>query len=246
MNDRTARIGWIVDVQNDFSKRGAPGGRLYVRNLFDDSDQGAEAVERNVVDAVELLREHSDVLVYTGDWHHADDAEIDPVSPDATKGTYPPHCMGLSADPAEREGAEIIAEIRPENPLLLPRDATPEQARDVARRAVREKRPVFIQKFQFSVFTGNPATDDFLRALQGELGAGTLEFVVLGHARDVCVTQFVDGVQQPERQQRGYRVQVLRDAMYGLGLEPEDETLARWQERGAQVMTVEELGRGLG
>jgi nicotinamidase-related amidase len=246
MNDRTARIGWIVDVQNDFAKRGAPGGRLYVRNLFDDADPGAESVERSVVAAVELLREHSDVLVYTGDWHHVDDPEIEPVSPDARADTYPPHCMGLSDDPVEREGAEIIAEIRPGNPLLLPRDATAEQACDLAQRAVSERRPVFIHKSRFSVFTGNIATDDFLLALQEALGAETMEFFVLGHARDVCVTQFVDGIQQPERQQRGYRVRALRDAMYGLGLEPEGETFARWQEGGAEVTTVAELRKTIG
>ena len=33
-----ARIGWIVDVQEDFMN---PDGRLYVRDLFDDSDPGA-------------------------------------------------------------------------------------------------------------------------------------------------------------------------------------------------------------
>jgi nicotinamidase-related amidase len=243
---RTARIGWIVDVQNDFAKRRAPGGRLYVRDLFDDADAGAETVEPNVVQAVQLLRERADVIVYTGDWHHIDDAEIDPISPDATTGTYPPHCMGLSDDAAERAGAEIIAEIRPDDPLILDRDATSKQAHEVARRAVRERRPVFIQKHQFSVFTGNPATDDFLRALQQELGADTLEFYVLGHARDVCVTQFVDGVQAPERQERGYRVHALRDAMYGLGLEPEAETLARWRARGASVLRIDELARALG
>lgn len=246
MTGHTARVGWIVDVQNDFAKRAAPGGRLYVHDLFDASDRGAEAVEPRVVEAVRLLREHCDALVYTGDWHAMDDEEIDAIAPDATRGTYPPHCMGLSADAAEREGAEIISEIRPYAPLLLPRDATAAQAREVAERAVRERRPVFIQKHRFSVFEGNAATDDFLHALQRALRADWLEFYVLGHARDVCVTQFVDGVQRPERRDRGYGVVALRDAMAGLGLEPEAETLARWSASGAEIRTVAELREAMG
>ncbi|HEY9228601.1 MAG TPA: hypothetical protein VIP11_18245 [Gemmatimonadaceae bacterium] len=43
---------------------------------------------------------HCDQVTYTGDWHNRDDPEIDRVTPDATKGTYPPHCMGMSEDPS--------------------------------------------------------------------------------------------------------------------------------------------------
>jgi nicotinamidase-related amidase len=62
-----------------------------------------------------------------------------------------------------------------------------------------------------------------------------LEFYVIGVARDVCVTQAVDGMQD-----RGYLVTALKDATWGLGLEPEEETLARWAKKG-QVLTVAEL-----
>ena len=41
----TARIGWIVDVQNDFMLPPERGGRLYVHDLFDDgSDRGATQI----------------------------------------------------------------------------------------------------------------------------------------------------------------------------------------------------------
>jgi nicotinamidase-related amidase len=241
MKNRTARIGWIVDVQNDFAKSALPGGRLYVRNLSDPADAGAELVEDNVVRAVEILREQCDALIYTGDWHSMEDPEIDDTRPDPAQGTYAPHCMGMSPDPAEREGAAIIPEIRPRDPLILERDASPAQAREIAHRAVREKRPVMIRKHQFSVFTGNPATDTFLLALQEELGGRKMEFYVLGHAREVCVTQFIDGVQSPERRTRGYHVVALRDAMWGLGLETEEETLRRWREHGGESLWVDEL-----
>lgn len=241
MTGRRARIGWIVDVQNDFARRDLPGGRLYVRDLFDESDAGAESVEENVVRAVRLLRERCDVVVYTGDWHSMEDPEIDADAPDPERGTYAPHCMGMSEDPAEREGAEIIEPIRPEDPLVLERDAPAEEARRVAQRAVREERPVFIRKHRFSVFEGNSATDPFLLALQEELGADALEFYVLGHAREVCVTQFADGALAPERKGRGYRVVALTDAMWGLGLEAEEVTLGRWTGAGAETLTVDEL-----
>ena len=228
-----ARIGWIVDVQNDFMRPAEQGGRLYVRDLFDSSDAGATQVERRIGDAVEWMQQNCEILVYTGDWHAPDDAEIDPVTPDASRGTYPPHCMGLSEDPEERHGAQIIDAIRPEDPVILPRRATAEQAREAARTAVRERRPVFIQKERFSVFEGNPGTEVFLSELKRELGR-PLEIVVIGVARDVCVTDAIDGMQD-----RGYRTVAVRDATWGLGLETEEATVARWAERGRVVPLAE-------
>jgi nicotinamidase-related amidase len=230
----SARVGWIVDVQNDFMLPPEEGGRLYVRHLQDPSDAGAVQVRERIEEAVAWMREHCEVLVYTGDWHGPRDAEIDAASPDPTRGTYPPHCMGLSEDPEERRGAEILESIRPEDPVVLGRGATEEEAREVARTAVREKRPVFIQKERFSVFEGNPGTGALLEALEGELG-GPLEIIVVGVARDVCVTQAVDGMQE-----RGYRTLAVRDATWGLGLEEESRTLDRWGARG-RVVTLDEL-----
>lgn len=229
------RIGWIVDVQNDFMLPPEQGGRLYVHDLFDDgTDTGATQVVPALVRAAEWMRANCDAVVYTGDWHAHDDAEIDAVAPDATKGTYPPHCMGLSPDAEEREGAQIIAEIRPADPVVLPRDATPADARAVARRAVDERRPVFIHKSRFSVFEGNPAADAFLRALREHLG-GNVEVYVIGVARDVCVKGAVEGMLEPAR---GVPVTLVTDATWGLGIEPEAESLRRWMDAGAALVTT--------
>jgi nicotinamidase-related amidase len=231
-----ARIGWIVDVQNDFMLPPAQGGRLYVHDLFDDgSDRGAIQIVPQLVEAVDWMRGHCDAIVYTGDWHNCQDAEIDPVAPDATKGTYPPHCMGLSDDPAEREGAFIIREVRPHNPVILPRAATGSDAVDAARRAVGERRPVFIQKSRFSVFDGNPATDALLDALRERLGA-PLEVWMIGVARDVCVKGALEGMLE-----RRIPVTLITDATWGLGLEPEAESLARWMNDGAALVTTRGL-----
>lgn len=224
----TKRIAWIVDVQNDFMRPDI--GRLYVHDLFDETDSGAHQITENIQRTVDALRREGAVLIYTGDWHSYDDPEIDTVNPDASKGTYPPHCMGLSDDPAEREGAEIIDEIRPDDPIVLERDAAEDVAREVARRAVEEGRPVFIQKKEFSVFAGNTATDAFLDELAELLGRD-VEMVVFGVARDVCVTQAIEGLNE-----RGFQTCAVLDATWGLGLEPEETTIARWKSGGTNVV----------
>jgi nicotinamidase-related amidase len=231
---RPPRVGWVVDVQNDFMLPPDQGGRLYVVDLFDADDDGAVLARPAIEAAVDWMREHCDALVYTGDWHGYDDDEIDPERPDPSSGTYPPHCMGRSDDPEEREGARILVSVRPEDPVILGREGSEDDARAAARAAVRDGRPVWIRKNRFDVFEGNPVAGSFIEALSAELG-GEPEFVVAGVSRDVCVTKAVDGLQQ-----RGFRTVALRDATWGLGLEPEEETLARWR-RGGRVTTVDEL-----
>jgi nicotinamidase-related amidase len=230
-------VGWVVDAQIDFMD---PGGRLYVKGLDDPSDPGAQQILPTLERAVAWMHEQCPVVVFTGDWHGLDDEEIDAEHPDPTAGTYPPHCMGRSADPDERRGAQIVESIRPRDSLVLEVGATDTEAAEVARRAVAECRPVFIHKNRFDVFAGNAATDAFLDALAGALGRA-LEFVVVGVARDVCVTQAVDGMRA-----RGYPVTALSDATWGLGLEAEADTLTRWAD-GGRVTTLDALtGRGSG
>jgi len=233
---RPARIGWIVDAQNDFMLPPERSGRLYVRDLFDDGhDVGAVQIVPALVRAVAWMRAHCDAIVYTGDWHADDDPEIDPVAPDASKGTYPPHCMGLSTDAEEREGAQIIAEIRPEDPVVLERDASTADAHAVARRAVDERRPIFIHKHRFSVFEGNPAAEAFFGALCERLG-GVVEVTMIGVARDVCVKGALEGMLE-----RGVPVTLVTDATWGLGLEAEATSLRAWMDAGAALVTTRGL-----
>lgn len=230
-----ARIGWVVDAQNDFLLPPEQGGRLYVHDLFDDGeDAGATQAIPAIERAVEWMRARCEVMVYTGDWHSYADEEIDAVAPDPSRGTYPPHCMGLSDDATEREGAQILASIRPEDPIVLARAATSEDARAAARRAVAERRPLFIHKSKFDVFEGNPSTDDLIRALREELKK-PVEVFVAGVARDVCVKQAVEGMLAP---QRALPVTLITDATWGLGIEKEEESLARWLASGAALMTT--------
>ena len=232
------KIGWVTDVQHDFMRPPAEGGRLYVADLGDASDEGAVRVQPTIEAAVRWMEANCDALVYTTDWHSLEDEEIDPDSPDPAAGTYPPHCMGLSDDLDMVEGAAILASIRPEEPLVLERDADPSTAGVIAERAVRDRRPVVIRKKRFDVFAGNPAAEAFVEALVAELG-GAAEFVVVGVARDVCVTQAIDGLQA-----RGHPTVAVRDATWGLGLESEEETLARWRTGGRVVRLADLAEKG--
>lgn len=234
------RIGWVVDVQRDFMDPPSEGGRLYVHDLFDPADRGAVQARAAIVRTVDWMRGACAAVVFTGDWHAATDREIDPVAPDASRGTYPPHCMGLSDDPAERAGAALIPEVDPgPAALVLGRDATDAEARAAAD-AATAGRPVFVHKREFSVFDGNPGAGAFVDALaagvQARRGDDAPEFVVCGVAADVCVRQAVEGLLA-----RGHRVAVVRDATWGLGLEPVDALLARWSAAGARVLHVADL-----
>lgn len=236
--DGVPRVGWITDVQNDFMRPASEGGRLYVRDLGDESDEGAVRAQPAIEAAVRWMEACCDAIVYTTDWHSLADEEIDAESPDPRAGTYPPHCMGLSDDLDMIDGAAIVPSVRPTDPLYLERDADDSAAGMIAQKAVRDGRPVVIRKKRFDVFTGNPAAEAFVEALVEELG-GEAEFVVVGVARDVCVTQAIDGLQA-----RGYPTVAVSDATWGLGLEPEEETLARWARGGRVVRLDELLGEG--
>jgi nicotinamidase/pyrazinamidase len=229
-------VGWVVDVQNDFM---LPTGRLYVHDLADPTDIGATQVTDEIVRAVDWMRSHCAVVVYTGDWHAWGDREIDADAPDAARGTYPPHCMGASPDAAEREGAAILGIIAPDEDrmLVLPRGAGDAEARALARQAVAERRPVFIHKFEFSVFEGAPA-DAFLAGLDEALETPPA-FVTCGVATDVCVRQAVEGLLD-----RGRPVQVVTDATWGLGLSPAGDLFEAWARRGATLTTTDALPGG--
>ncbi len=224
------RIGWVVDAQEDFLR---PDGRLYVVDRTDPADPGAEAVIQPLSETVRWMREHCALTVYTADWHGMEDDEIDAEAPNF-ESTFPPHCMGRSVDPALAAGAEIIAEVRPGDPLVLSPDASDDDARRLAKLAVERGAPILIQKVRFCVFSGNPASGALLAELAGLLG-GDLEVIVAGVARDVCVKFAVEGLVD-----RGFVPTVVRDAVWGLGLEDAEAAFARWSERG-RVIDVADL-----
>lgn len=216
-------VFWDVDTQVDFMTPAEEGGKLYVRDLKDESDRGAVQVVPALRRLSEHARGHGILRIATGDWHTLEHREIDPESPDF-ETTYPPHCM------AGERGAEKIPETELRDPVVIPLRAEPEEARSAVQTARREGRDVFLRKEEFSCFTGNPAT----HALLDELDAKLL--VVYGVALDVCVRQAVEGMLEREE-----RVWVVEDATWGLGLREKGELLEEWERRGARTVTTPEV-----
>ena len=228
------RVGYIVDVQEDFARASAPGGRLYVKHLSDPTDVGAETIIPKLRRLARWMWDECDAVVYTRDAHRLDDEEISSPTPDFVS-TYPVHCAAYSDDPAERAGAEIIPEVAPPDEMLtLHRDESDSGAAALAAQAVRERRPVLVEKSRFSVWMGNPSMPAFVTALEEALGARP-EIIACGVATDVCVAQGIDGFLE-----RGFPVTVVSDAIYSLGGD-DDAWIARWTARGATITTVDEL-----
>ena len=92
-----------------------------------------------------------------------------------------------------------------------------------------ERRPVFVQKREFSVFEGNAGANAFVAALREALG-GTPDFIVCGVATDVCVKQAVDGLLD-----RPASVPVVRDAPWSPGLLGDAATFDARAARGATL-----------
>lgn len=231
------QVIWVVDAQKDFMDTPEKGGRLYVHNLSDPKDPGAETIRTSLGASVKKWRERGVPMVFTGDWHKDTDPEIDKVQPNF-QTTFPPHCMGASADLDLRSGADLIDEVRPENPLILSRDPRPGDGDIMADEMVQTGRSLFVQKHKFSVFEGNKEALGLVEGLKRKLDQP--EFLVCGVATDVCVRQAVEGLLD-----HGAKVGVLSDLVWGLGLIDSKKLLAGWQARGAKIIKPSEK-RSLG
>ena len=232
---RRPRVGYLVDVQNDFMRAALPGGRLYVRHLQDPDDPGAEQIIPTLARLARWMYQRCDAVILSGDWHGPEDAEIDATAPDF-RTTYPPHCMGRSTDAAECAGAALIPEVTPPHgSIVLEWNATPRTAARVAAEAIEKRLPVFVQKTQFSVWTGNPVMDAFTNELTNRLAARP-EIILAGVASDVCDDQAIRGFLA-----RGYPVTVVRDAIHSLGTQPDEVILAGWEVLGARTTTLAAL-----
>lgn len=216
-------VFWDVDTQFDFMTPAEEGGKLYVKEAGDPTDEGARRIVPQLERLSRYAREHGILRVATGDWHSPEHREIDAENPDF-RDTFPPHCM------AGEPGAEKIPETALRDPITIPLRAPAGEASEAVRRARAEGRDLFLQKEEFSCFTGNPATEELLGALQADA------YVVYGVALDVCVRHAVEGMLE-----RGERVYLVQDATWGLGLEERETLLRRWEARGAVLVTTAQL-----
>jgi nicotinamidase/pyrazinamidase len=219
-------IFWDVDTQFDFMTPPDEGGLLYVKDLNNPRDPGAQEIVGELARLSAFAKQNDILRVATGDWHSLDHREIDSENPDF-RTTYPPHCM------AGEQGASKIPETALSDPLILPLRADPALAWDIERRAVREGRDIFIQKEEFSCFAGNPATEALLEALDPKV------VVVYGVSLDVCVKHAVEGLLE-----RGRTVYLVEDATWGLGLEDPEKLMRSWEDRGLVRVTTDEAVEG--
>lgn len=219
-------VFWDVDTQFDFMTPPDEGGKLYVKDLSDETDPGAVRIKPALKRLSDYAREHGILRVATGDWHTLDHREIDPDSPNF-RDTYPPHCM------AGEQGSEKIPETELRDPIVVPIRADPETARRAVEHARREGRDIFLRKEEFSCFTGNPATEELLRALDART------IVVYGVALDVCVRHAVEGMLD-----RGARVFLVEDATWGLGIGDPESLLRGWEERGLARVKTDDVVAG--
>lgn len=227
MTEPTEPVFWDVDTQFDFMTPAEQGGRLYVRDLNDPADAGARSIVPALQRLSDFARERGILRVATGDWHTLEHREIDEANPDF-RDTYPPHCM------ADHPGSAKIPETVLRDPVVVPLRARADEARAAVRLARSEDRDLFLHKEEFSCFTGNA---DATEAVLDELGDAPL--VVYGVALDVCVRHAVEGMLD-----RGRDVSLVEDATWGLGLEPAEELIRRWEGRGLKRVTVEEVTSG--
>jgi nicotinamidase-related amidase len=228
-------VPWFVDLQRGFADPPAllppAEGGLYVHDLGDPTDPGAVLIRPRVAALRDWAERHGTVLVYQGDVHRWGDREIVREHPDPANGTYLMHCE--EGTPA----AELIPEVKPRRALLvLSRDAQPGEGARVAREVVAARGAVFIEKREFGVFLGNPEAHAFADELHRLLGDPV--YVGSGIATDVCVRQWIEpmlGI--------GRDVVLVRDAIHGLGLTPDEELVQRWTVAGAKLANVGDLER---
>lgn len=218
-----SRVFWDVDTQFDFMTPAEEGGKLYVKRLDDPADPGAVRIKPLLRRLSDYARRHGILRVATGDWHSLEHGEIDVESPDF-RLTYPPHCM------ADEVGSTKIPETALRDPLIVPLRATAEQAREAVRRAREESRDIFLHKEEFSCFTGNPATEHLVTALDAD------HFVVYGVALDVCVRHAIEGMLE-----RSQAVHLVEDATWGLGVADAEALLRDWQSGGMRLVTTHEV-----
>lgn len=144
-------------------------------------------------------------------------SSVDAHGPDdAEFCEYPPHC--LKGTPGQRKVAETTTgrEVFVES---APADTLPDPTRVHA----------VIEKQNFSLFS-NPRAEQVIGA------TGARRVAVFGVVTEVCVRQAVLGLLE-----RGYEVEVVKDAIWPIDPRSGEAALAEMQAAGARLTTTDEL-----
>ena len=194
-----------------------PEGRLYV--------PGAEGIIDNVNKARRFALENGYPIIAIVDWHQDGNPEIS-NTPDF-KNTFPPHCM------AGTPGSKRVGWLGNLPIGLVPNK--PMSDTDLHKLLDKEQFHIAIIKEDLDVFT-NPNTSTILEILKPR------SFVVFGVSLDFCLRMVVEGLLK----MGGMKLYLLRDAVKGLGIKPENDILEEFKNKGVEIMPLAQLQRKLG
>jgi nicotinamidase/pyrazinamidase len=193
-----------------------PEGKLYV--------PGAETIIDKVSEIRRFALANGYSIVADVDWHSLANAEISDT-PDFEQ-TFPPHCM--AGEPGSERvgftGAVPIQYIRVE-----------EMDAEVLQKLISKKQfHIVIRKDVLDVFS-NPNTGELVKLIKPK------KAVVFGVALDFCVRCVVTGLSRFP----GVELYVLRDAVKGLGVQPEQEVFDEFTQMGVEISEFSCLKRSL-
>jgi nicotinamidase/pyrazinamidase len=193
-----------------------PEGRLYV--------PGAETIIARVSEVRRFALEKGYSMIADIDWHRLDNDEISD-RPDFKK-TFPPHCM--AGEPgSERVG--FLGDVPIEYVGIEEMDT-----KALQKLLAKEQFHVVIRKNSLDVFD-NPNTDKLLRLTRAKRA------VVFGVALDFCVYYVVRGLSKSADMQ----LYLLKDAVKGLGVRPDQEIFDELGQMGAEMTELGTLERDL-
>ena len=193
-----------------------PEGRLYV--------PGAENIIDRVSEVRKFALENGYSIIADIDWHSPDNKEIS-ETPDF-KRTFPPHC--IAGEPgSERVG--FLGELPIEYVQIEKMDT------DALQKLTCKKQfHIVIRKDSIDVFS-NPNTNKLVEIINPK------KVVVFGVALDFCVYYVVQGLKRfPD-----IELYLLKDAVKGLEVRPEQEILDEFRQIGVEITELSVLKRSL-
>ncbi|MDB4584646.1 isochorismatase family protein [Draconibacterium sp.] len=202
--DNSDLLFWNVDTQNDFV---LPEGKLYVKD--------AELLRPTWNKITRLAEKNNIRVVNTADFHFSNSEELS-AEPDFIS-TFPEHCM------ANTQGAEYIAETKPNNPKVFDWDGEYSISDKIL-----NSRNIVIRKDAFNVFKGNPYTESVLKMISPKI------VVVYGVTTNVCVNDAVVGLAN-----RVGKIFVIEDAIKELPNIP--LPFENWKKLGVKLINSSNL-----
>lgn len=181
---------------------------------------GAKTILYNISTVRRLALDNGFSIVATTDYHNTDNPEIS-LEPDF-KTTFPPHCM------AGQLGAERIGYLGNVNVDYIEVNQTDE---DTIKKIIDKKQfHIVVRKDSVSPFDNPNVVKLFSLLLPKTV-------FVFGVALDVCVYNAVKGL----KQHSDPAVYVVKDAVKGLGIIPDEQVYQEFEQLSVQSISVDNL-----